>query len=42
MTRSNLALIEVFSAIPDFPQARGKRYPWSAILALAAAAMLCG
>jgi predicted transposase YbfD/YdcC len=42
MTRSNLALIDVFSAIPDFRQARGKRHPLKAILALAAAAMLCG
>jgi predicted transposase YbfD/YdcC len=42
MTRPSLALIEVFSAIPDFRQARGKRHPLPAILALAAAAMLCG
>ena len=42
MTRSSLALTEVFSAIPDFRQARGKRHPLPAILALAAAAMLCG
>jgi predicted transposase YbfD/YdcC len=42
MTRQGLALIEVFSAIPDFRQARGKRHPLPAILALAAAAMLCG
>jgi predicted transposase YbfD/YdcC len=42
MTRPSLALIEVFSAIPDFRQARGKRHPLRAILALAAAAMLCG
>jgi predicted transposase YbfD/YdcC len=42
MTRSSLALIDVFSAIPDFRQARGKRHPLPAILALAAAAMLCG
>src|SRR5581483_11466884 len=42
MTRPSLALIEVFSAIPDFRQARGKRHPLCAILALAAAAMLCG
>jgi predicted transposase YbfD/YdcC len=42
MTRPSLALIEVFSAIPDFRQAQGKRYSLAAILALAAAAMLCG
>jgi len=42
MTRTSLALIELFSAIPDFRQARGKRHPLPAILALAAAAMLCG
>jgi DDE_Tnp_1-associated len=42
MTRPSLALINVFSAIPDFRQAQGKRYSLSAILALAAAAMLCG
>ena len=42
MTRPSLALINVFSTIPDFRQARGKRYSLSAILSLAAAAMLCG
>lgn len=42
MTRSSLALIDVFSAIPDFRQSRGKRHPLSAILALAVAAILCG
>lgn len=42
MTRTSLVLIEVFSAIPDFRQAQGKRYSLSAILSLAAAAMLCG
>src|SRR5437763_16119226 len=42
MTRPSLALIEVFSAIPDFRQARGRGYPLPAILALAAAAMLGG
>src|SRR5256714_6466783 len=42
MTRTSLALIELFSAIPDFRQARGTRPPLPAILALAAAAMLCG
>jgi predicted transposase YbfD/YdcC len=42
MSRPSLALIDVFSSIPDFRQARGKRHPLPAILALAAAAMLCG
>lgn len=42
MTRQSLALIDVFSSIPDFRQSRGKRHPLKAILALAAAAMLCG
>lgn len=42
MTRHCLALIDVFSEIPDFRQARGKRHPLKAILALAAAATLCG
>jgi predicted transposase YbfD/YdcC len=42
MTRPSLALIDVFSAIPDFRQSRGKRHPLSAILALAVAAILCG
>lgn len=42
MTRPSLALINVFSAIPDFRQAQGKRYSLSAILSLAAAATLCG
>lgn len=42
MTRPSLALIDVFSSIPDFRQARGKRHPLHAILSLAAAAMLCG
>lgn len=35
-------LIEVFSDIADFRKARGKRHPFSAILALACCAMLCG
>src|SRR6266513_1817151 len=42
MTRPSLALIDVFSTIPDFRQAQGKRYSLAAILSLAAAAMLCG
>jgi predicted transposase YbfD/YdcC len=35
-------LIEVFAAMPDFRQSRGKRHPLSAIFALACCAMLCG
>jgi predicted transposase YbfD/YdcC len=42
MTRPCLALIDVFSSIPDFRQSKGKRHPLKAILAMAAAAMLCG
>jgi predicted transposase YbfD/YdcC len=42
MTRPSLTLITVFSKIPDFRQAQGQRYSLSAILALAAAAILCG
>src|SRR5919205_4664894 len=42
MTRPSLALIEVFSSIPDFRQAQGRRYSLQAILALAAVAILCG
>jgi hypothetical protein len=42
MTRHCLALIDVFSSIPGFRQSKGKRYPLKAILAMAAAAMLCG
>ena len=42
MIRPSLALIDVFSSIPDFRQSKGKRHPLKAIPALAAAAMLCG
>src|SRR2546425_11077720 len=35
-------LIEVFTAIPDFRQSRGKRHALSAIFALACCAMLGG
>jgi predicted transposase YbfD/YdcC len=35
-------LIEVFAALPDFRQPRGKRHPLTAIFALACCAMLCG
>jgi hypothetical protein len=35
-------LIDVFAAIPDFRQPRGKRHPLTAIFALACCAMLCG
>lgn len=42
MTRHCLALIDVFSSIPDSRQAKGKRHPLKAILALAVAATLCG
>src|SRR5215471_21754255 len=35
-------LIEVCSDIPDVRKARGKRHPFSAILALSCCAMLCG
>src|SRR5215218_5408392 len=42
MTRQRLALIDVFSSIPDFRQPKGKRHPLKSILALASAAMLCG
>jgi predicted transposase YbfD/YdcC len=42
MTRHSLALIDVFSSIPDFRQSKGKRHPLKAILSLAACAMMCG
>jgi predicted transposase YbfD/YdcC len=35
-------LVEVFAAIPDLRQSRGKRHALSAIFALACCAMLCG
>ena len=35
-------LIEVFSDIADFRKARGKRHPFSALLALSCCALLCG
>jgi len=35
-------LIDVFAALPDFRQPRGKRHPLTAIFALACCAMLCG
>ena len=35
-------LIEVFSDIADLRQSRGKRHPFSALLALSCCAMLCG
>ena len=42
MSRPSLALIDLFSSIPDFRQSKGKRHPLSAILSLAVAAILCG
>jgi predicted transposase YbfD/YdcC len=42
MSRQSLALIDLFSSIPDFRQSKGKRHPLSAILSLAVAAILCG
>src|SRR5712692_3579430 len=35
-------LIEVFADIPDFRRPRGTRHPFSALLALACCAMVCG
>jgi hypothetical protein len=35
-------LLAAFAAVPDPPRRRGKRHPLPAILALSAAAMLCG
>lgn len=35
-------LVDILSEIPDFRKAKGKRYPLSAILAMACAATLCG
>ncbi len=42
MTGSSLSLIEAFATVADPRNARGKREPLTAILALAVAATLCG
>ena len=42
MASSSLALVDVLAQIPDFRQSQGKRYPLTAILSLAVAALLCG
>ena len=42
MTRHSPALMDVLSDITDPRQAKGRRHPLNAILALSIAAMLCG